>query len=267
MFAALTLQMLLACLATGAVAGLLAGLLGIGGGLIIVPVLALLLVGAEFPPDALMHVAVATSLASIMFTGLSSTLAHARRGAVAWREAGWLAPGIVAGAAGGAALAAMLSSDTLRVLFGVFECLVAWQLLREYQPPARAAPAGAALLAGAGAGIGACSTILGIGGGVLTVPLLLWFGFDMRRAVATSAACGVPIAVAGTCSMIIAGSGVAGLAPGSTGYVYWPAALSIALSSVLLAPLGARLAHRLPVTTLRRLFALLLAVVGVSMLQ
>jgi uncharacterized membrane protein YfcA len=213
-----------------------------------------------------MHVAVATSLATIIFTSLSSAAAHHRRGGVQWREAAWLTPGIVAGTAAGAAAAAYMSTDTLRVVFGIFECLVGIHLLRGLAPPARAAAPAPWILVVAGAVIGGLSTILGIGGGVMTVPFLIWSGVDMRRSVATSSVCGVPIALAGTGAMIIAGWHVEGLPAGSTGYVYWPAALSIAVTSMLFAPLGAHLTHALPLPILRRVFAALLVVIGLRML-
>lgn len=266
MFAALAAESLLVCLTVGAVAGTLAGLLGIGGGLIIVPALVFALGTPLFPADSLMHVAVATSLATIVFTSVSSAAAHHRRGAVLWREAGWLTSGIVAGAVLGAAATNHLDSDSLRIIFGVFECLVAVQLLRGLGPAVRHPTPGPSTLATAGAVIGGLSTILGIGGGVLTVPFLTWTGTDMRRAVATSAVCGVPIALAGTAAMIVAGLDAEALPPGTVGYVYWPAALSIALTSVMFAPLGAKLAHSLPVPLLRRLFAGLLVLIGVRML-
>jgi len=265
MFAALPPESLIACLIVGAVAGVLAGLLGIGGGLIIVPALVFAL-GAQFPADSLMHVAVSTSLATIIFTSISSAAAHHRRGAVQWREAAWLTPGIVAGTAVGATAAAYMSTGALRILFGIFECLVAAHMLRAFVPPVRRAPPPTAALAGAGTVIGGLSTILGIGGGVLTVPFLNWAGVDMRKAVATSSVCGVPIAIAGTVAMIFVGLETPDLPAGSTGYVYWPAAAPIALTSVLLAPLGAHLAHTLPVALLRRLFAGLLVLVGARML-
>jgi hypothetical protein len=266
MFALIPVESLIVYLVVGAVAGLLAGLLGIGGGLIIVPALVYALGAAQVPAESLMHFAVATSLATIIFTSISSAGAHHRRRAVLWRETGYLAAGIVAGAGTGALAASYLSTDALRLFFGIFECLVAVQLLYGLTPAARGAPPGRATLAGAGGVIGSLSTILGIGGGVLTVPFLIWCGIDMRRAVATSSACGVPIAVAGTGAMIVAGLGGEGLPAGATGYVYWPAALAIALASVIFAPLGAHLAHTLPLGLLRRLFAILLVLVGVRML-
>jgi hypothetical protein len=264
MFAALSPESFVACLATGAVAGVLAGMLGIGGGLIIVP--ALIVAIGWLPADSLMQVAVATSLATIIFTSLSSAAAHHRRGGVQWREAAWLTPGIVAGAAAGAAAAAYMTTDTLRIVFGIFECLVGIHLLRELAPRLRTVTPASWILVVAGGVIGGLSTILGIGGGVMTVPFLIWSGVDMRRSVATSSVCGVPIALAGTGAMIIAGWHVEGLPAGSTGYVYWPAALSIAVTSMLFAPLGAHLTHMLPVRILRRAFAGLLVVIGIRML-
>jgi uncharacterized membrane protein YfcA len=231
-----------------------------------VPALLFVLGKSQFSAEYMMHVAVSTSLATIIFTSLSSAAAHHRRRAVQWREAGFLTPGIVAGAAAGAATASWLSSDVLRLVFGVFECLVALQMLRGIAAHARETAPPAAGLAGAGAVIGGLSTILGIGGGVLTVPFLAWSGMDMRRAVATSSVCGVPIALAGTGAMIVAGLDAQNLPAGTTGYVYWPAALAIALTSVLFAPLGAHLAHTLPVAVLKRLFAILLALIGLRML-
>jgi uncharacterized membrane protein YfcA len=266
MFAAFSAESLVVCLLVGAVAGTLAGLLGIGGGLIIVPALAFTLGASRFPPDAVMHVAVATSLATIVFTSISSAAAHHRRGAVQWRKAGYLTPGIVVGAVIGAAVAARLPTDTLRIVFGIFECLVAVHLLRGLAPGTGSAAVRPAVFVGAGGVIGGLSTILGIGGGVLTVPFLTWAGLEMRTAVATSSVCGVPIALAGTGAMIVAGLGAEGLPVGATGYVYWPAALAIALTSVVLAPFGAHLAHTLPVGLLRRMFAGLLLLIGIRML-
>jgi hypothetical protein len=265
MFAALSPEFLVACLVTGAVAGVLAGLLGIGGGLIIVPAL-LIAIGSSHPPDSVMHVAVATSLATIIFTSISSAAAHQRRGGVRWREAAWLTPGIIAGTAAGAVAAAYMSTDALRIVFGIFECLVGAHLLRDLAPGTRPAQSAPGTLVFAGGVIGSLSTILGIGGGVMTVPFLIWSGMDMRRAVATSSVCGVPIAVAGTGAMVVASLHVENLPAGSTGYVYWPAAFAIALTSMLFAPLGAHLAHTLPVRVLRRVFAGLLVVIGIRML-
>jgi hypothetical protein len=252
--------------ALGAVAGTLAGLLGVGGGIIVVPGLALLLAGDSVPADRLMQVAVGTSLATIVATSLSSIRAHHRRGAVRWPIVARLAPGIVAGAALGAAVADRLPTRTLAMIFGAFLVLVAARLALPGQPaPHRQLPS-APGLAGWGAGIGAVSSLLGIGGGTMTVPLLSWCNVPLREAVGTSAAGGLPIAIAGAASFAVAGWDVPGLPPGATGYVYWPAFVALAPATVLFAPLGARLAHAVPQHLLRRAFAAFVLIVGVRML-
>lgn len=257
---------LLAYLATGAVAGVLAGLLGIGGGLVIVPALAALFALQGFPAGQLMHFALGTSLATIVPTSIASLLAHQRRGSVHWDAVRSLTPGIVLGALAGAWLAGHSSSNGLRVVFGCFEVLVALQLAFGRQPGAHRGLPGAPGQGLAGALIGAVSSLLGIGGGTLTVPYLRWNGVDIRVAVGTAATCGLPIAIAGTAGYVIAGLGLAE-APGmNSGFVYWPALAGIVLASVPMAPLGAGLAHRLPRNVLLRIFALVLAVIGVKMI-
>ena len=257
---------LLPLLALGAVAGTLAGLLGVGGGIVIVPGLALLLGDGTVPADRLMQFAVGTSLASIVVTALSSIRAHHRRGAVSWPIVARLTPGIVAGAIAGAVIADRLPTRALAIVFGVFLLLVAARLAIPGQPaPQRRLPGGASL-AGYGTGGGTLSALLGIGGGTMTVPLLTWHNIDVRAAVGTAAACGLPIALAGTLGFVVTGWGTPGLPAGATGYVYWPALLALAPASVAFAPLGARLAHSVPRAVLRRGFAVFVAVVGVRML-
>jgi uncharacterized membrane protein YfcA len=253
-------------LGLGAVAGTLAGLLGVGGGLVIVPVLALVFRHGGFDPAIIMHLAIGTSLATIVFTSISSVRAHHRRGAVLWSLVWRLAPGIVLGALLGAALADAMQSLWLSRLFGGFELLVALQMALGLRPaPHRGLP-GAAGMLGAGGVIGTVSAIVGIGGGTLTVPFLSWCNVQMRNAVATSSACGLPIAVAGALGFVLTGLGTPGLPAWSTGYVYWPAFLGIVIASVAFAPLGAALAHRLPAAGLKRVFAVLLAVIGMRFL-
>ena len=257
---------ILAYLLTGAVAGLMAGLLGIGGGLVIVPALALLFTSQEFAAATLMHYAVGTSLATIIPTSVSSLLAHHRRGSVHWPAVRGLTPGILVGALAGAWLAQQLSSAWLGVLFGVFEVLVALQLLAGARPAAHRALPGIAGMSVAGGLIGGLSALLGNGGGTLTVPFLLWHRGDIRIAVGTAAACGLPIAVAGAAGFAVAGM-PAGVSPGfSSGFIYWPAVAGVTLTSVLLAPMGARLAHYLPRQALQRTFAILLLLVGLKMI-
>ena len=253
-------------LALGAFAGTLAGLLGIGGGLIIVPVLAALFYGLGYAPEVLMHMAIGTSLATIVLTSVSSVRAHHRRGAVQWHTFAWMAPGIVLGAWLGVAVADALRGDTLRQVFGVFELMVAlYMWLDRPVCPHRTLP-GRLGLNLAGGLIGTVSAIVGIGGGTLTVPYLQWCNVAMRRAVATAAAAGLPIAVAGAIGYVVAGWGHPLLPVGTTGYLYWPAFLGIVAASVLFAPLGAHWAHTLSAQHLKRFFALFLAGLGLWML-
>jgi len=253
-------------LLTGAVAGFMAGLLGVGGGLVIVPVLALFFASQGFAGDVVMHFAVGTSLATIIPTSISSLLAHRRRDSIHWQALRGLVPGIVAGAFAGAWLARQLSSPGLALLFGMFEILVAVHLLLGIQPGAQRTLPGAAGLGAAGAVIGGVSAILGIGGGTLTVPYLLWNRVDIRSAVGTAATCGLPIALAGAAGFAISGWNTSEQTGLNTGFIYWPAAFLIALASVPMAPVGARLAHYLPRKTLQRAFALILTLIGLKMI-
>lgn len=253
-------------LALGATAGLLAGLFGVGGGLIIVPVLTWVFAAQGMDAGVIMHLAIGTSLASIWLTSLMSIRAHHRRGAVDWPLVRKLAAGIVLGALAGAFIAEQLPTHALRRIFGVFELFVAAQMLLVSRYQAHFRLPGNIGLNAAGAVIGVVSAIIGIGGGTLTVPFLVWCSVPMIRAVATSAACGLPIAVAGAIGFILTGWNDALLPEWSSGYLYWPAWLGIVVASSLTAGLGARLAHRLPAARLRQLFALLLMGLGVKML-
>ncbi len=266
MLTTVSLPILATYVLIGMLAGMASGLFGLGGGIIIVPALLYLFILQQLPAPILMQMAVATSLATIVFTSLSSTYAHHRHGAVLWREVGRLVPGIILGGLLGAAIADHLPSDGLRIGFGLFELLVALQIWLDIKPAAHRELPGGGGMVFAGGGIGTLSTLLGIGGGTITIPFLLWCNIEIRHAIATSAACGLPIAVAGTAGMIYAGWDYQALPPGSTGYVYWPAAAAILVASVLTAPLGARLAHTLPVGVLKRVFAAVLAAVGLRML-
>ncbi|HHO68265.1 MAG TPA: sulfite exporter TauE/SafE family protein [Gammaproteobacteria bacterium] len=251
----------------GLFAGLLAGLLGVGGGLVIVPVLAWLFALQGFPAAVLMQLAVGTSLATIVATSLSSIRAHHVRGGVVWPQVLQLGSGILAGAWLGAWIAHRMSSPALATLFGLFELGVAAQMAFGRPPAPHRGLAAAPVNAAAGGVIGAVSAVLGIGGGTLTVPWLAWHNLPMRQAVGTAAACGLPIALAGAAGFVASGWRVAGLPAGSSGYVYWPAALAVSAVSVLAAPLGARLAHRLPQRVLKRVFAGFVALLGVLMLS
>ncbi|UXI68222.1 sulfite exporter TauE/SafE family protein [Tahibacter amnicola] len=254
-------------LAVGAAAGLLAGLLGVGGGLIIVAALSWLLPLRGFDPAHVMHVALATSLASIIVTSISSTRAHWRRGSVLWPTVRVLAPGTVLGGFAGAQLATWLASDSLRWVVAGYCGIAAAQLLFgqvRSRGEAEQPPTGLPIFA-AGAGIGLMSAVVGIGGGSMTVPLLVWLGVAPVRAVGTSAACGFAIALASAIGFVYGGYRVdAAMPPGSIGFVYLPAAAGMACASVLVAPLGARLAHALSGDSLKRVFALFLLVMGAA---
>ncbi|MTW20152.1 sulfite exporter TauE/SafE family protein [Allochromatium palmeri] len=258
---------LMAYLAIGALSGVLAGLFGVGGGAIMVPALMLLFGALGLGGDWMAHLAVGTSLATIIGTGAASTLAHHRRGGVRWDIVWPLAPGIVIGALAGAALAGWIPGLWLQRIFAVFLAYVGVRLLLT---PAASVSAshplpGRAGLAGVGGGIGMLSSLVGIGGGTLTVPFLGRHGLEMRQAVGTSAACGLPIALAGALGFVLTGWGRAGLPAFSTGFVYWPAVLAMLIASMPIAPLGARLAHALPVDLLKRLFGGLLLLIAMRL--
>lgn len=260
MLEALPLYLLL-----GALAGVLAGLLGVGGGLIIVPVLVYVFTRQQLDPAVLVHLAVGTSLATIVFTSLASVRAHQRRRAVHWAVFWQLAPGIVVGAFLGSLIAEWMPAPVLRRFFAGFEWLVATQLLLGFRPQAGRRLPGQPGLLGVGGVIGCVSAIVGIGGGTLTVPFLIWCNLRMQDAVATSSASGLPIAIAGAGGFILTGWAVPALPSASLGYVYLPAFLGIVLASVLFAPLGAWLAHRLPGRALQRVFAIFLYGLGLYM--
>lgn len=252
-------------LLTGSAAGVLGGLLGIGGGLVIVPALAWLLPGLGVGPEAAMHAAVGTSLATIVFTNSASAASHHRRGAVRWREAARLIAGIVPGALLGAWLAGQLSSGMLERVFAAFAALMGLYLLFGRKPaPHRGLPA-APVLAGAGIIIGGVSSLVGIGGGSMTAPLLMWCNVRAQEAVATASACGLPLALGGALGFVATGWNMPGLPAHALGYVYLPALAGIAVASSLCAPLGARLAHALPAATLRRVFGAALLVIAAFM--
>lgn len=253
-------------LVLGAFAGVLAGLLGIGGGLVIVPMLNIAFELQGFPEVHIQHVALGTSLATIIFTSLSSMRAHHKRGAINWTVFKRLTPGIITGTFIGAWIASVLSTMFLKALFGFFLYYVATQMLTGKKAQASRDLPGTVGIFGAGNGIGIFSALVGIGGGTLTVPFLSWCNQTMHTAIATAAAVGLPIALAGTSGFIINGLGVEGIPGPHVGYVYIPAFLGIIATSMLTAPFGAKMAHSLPVDKLKKIFAVLLYVVGTKML-
>ncbi len=249
----------------GSIAGILAGLLGVGGGLVIVPMLAYCFTNQGVPYEQIMHLALGTSMASIMFTSISSFMAHHRRGAVNWDIVRRIVPGILVGTFVGSLIAGKLSTLFLSIFFILFLYYVAVQLILDRKPsPSRQLP-GMVGMFGAGGIIGIVSSFVGIGGGSLSVPFMIWCNIPAHNAIGTSAAIGFPIAVAGTLGYITAGINTPNLPAFSWGYVYLPALLGIACASVLTAPFGASLAHRLPVKKLKQVFAVLLVVMGTRM--
>jgi len=247
-------------------AGLLAGLLGIGGGVLIVPVLVFAFSHQGLPGEFRMQMAVGTSLATIIITSASSIRAHHIRKNVRWPVFRQLAPGIVVGAFLGSWLSHLLPSATLQKLFAGFLLLSAAQMTLNLKPSSSREMPGPPAVAGAGGAIGIFSAIFGVGGGVLTVPYLVWHNVEARQAVGTSAACGLPIALAGAAGFIWNGRNVVGLPEWTTGYIYWPAFAGIVVMSAALAPVGAALASRLPSATLKRVFALFLAFAAIRMM-
>ena len=256
----------IAYLAIGLIAGFLAGLLGIGGGALIVPILVFVFTAQHFPPEHLLHVALGTSMATIVFTSLSSMRAHHAHGAVDWRIARALAPGMLAGSFGAALLAGWLPTRPLAMLFTALVFLVGTQLLLDLKPrTTRELPGGAGLFA-AGAAIGGVSSLAAAGGAFLAIPFLAWCNVSLRRAIGTASATGFPIALAGSAGYVVQGWRAPGLPEASLGYVYLPALGLIAVLSMLAAPFGARLAHRMPVKRLRMVFALMFYALALRML-
>lgn len=250
----------------GSFVGVLAGLLGVGGGLVIVPILVFAFGYQQIPFDIIMHLALGTSLASIVFTSISSFMAHHRRGAVDWTTVQRIVLGVMAGTFFGSYIASYLPTAILKGIFVVFLYFVAYQFLTNRKPkPSRNLPGRIGMFF-AGTMIGIVSSLVGIGGGALSVPFMIWCNVAVHRAIGTSAAIGLPIAIAGTVGFVINGWNHPQLPDYSIGFIYLPALFGIAAVSVLTAPLGVKLAHTLPVDKLKKIFALLLIVVGTRML-
>ena len=257
-----------ALLVLGSAGGFLAGLLGIGGGMILVPFTTLLLETHGFPHLLALKVAVATSLASICFTSLSSVRSHHQQGSVRWPLVAALAPGLVIGSLIGARVASALPVRWLTLAFALFVGFMATQMLRGRQAAEPKPMPGPLRLGAVAAAIGAVSSWVGAGGAFMAVPYMLSRQVPMHQAVGTSSALGFPIALAGTVGYVMAGpAGASTLPPGMLGYVYLPALAGLSVASVLMAPLGARAAHRLDTKQLRRMFAVLLYGIAIYMLQ
>lgn len=263
----MTILWIAAYLALGAFAGVFAGMLGIGGGLVLVPALALMFAAqAQFPAGEILHVALGTSMASIIFTAIASIRTHHRHGAIRWDIVKTITPGILVGTGFGTLVAASVPTRPLALFFTFFVCVVAVQMAMNLKPKATRELPGPVGIAGVGLGIGVLSSLVAIGGGSLTVPFLTWCNVRIQHAIGTSAAVGLPIAIGGTVGYVFNGWGKASLPAGSLGYVYLPALAILVAATMVTAPIGARLAHRLPVATLKRIFAGLLILLAVKML-
>jgi uncharacterized membrane protein YfcA len=264
---ALTPSLIVQLLALGVGTGFLAGLLGIGGGMLMVPFLTIILSARGVSPDLAVKMAIATSMATIIFTSISSVRAHHKRGAVRWDIVRRLAPGIVIGSIiGSLGVFALLKGTYLALFFALFVGFSATQMFLDKKPkPTRQMPGTGGQLA-AGGVIGFISGLVGAGGGFISVPFMTWCNVAIHNAVATSAALGFPIAVANVAGYVISGQNVENLPPLSFGYIWLPALVVIAIASFLTAPLGARAAHALPVARLKRIFASILYVLAAYML-
>jgi uncharacterized membrane protein YfcA len=247
--------------------GFLAGLLGIGGGMLMVPFLTIILGHRGVSADLAVKMAIATSMATIVFTSISSVRAHHKRGAVRWDIVKRLSPGIVIGSLiGSLGVFSLLKGTALAIFFALFVGFSATQMFLDKKPkPTRQMPGTAGQL-GAGGAIGFISGLVGAGGGFISVPFMTWCNVAIHNAVATSAALGFPIAVANVVGYVASGQSVQGLPEGSFGYIWLPALAVIAVCSFLIAPLGAKAAHSLPVSKLKRVFASILYVLAAYML-
>ena len=257
----MTLTIVFLLLLLGCFTGFAAGLLGIGGGMLMTPFLTMLLPMAGVSDQVVVHAAIATSLATIMFTSLSSVRAHNSRGAVRWNIVAGVAPGILVGALLGSKVSSLMPTFWLALLFACFVGFSAVKMFLNAKPKATRELPGFGGMFLAGNLIGVVSALIGAGGGFISVPLMLWCNVKMHHAVGTSAALGFPIAAAGTIGYVWSGWSVPGLPDGMLGYVHLPALFSIACASVCLAPVGAKVAHSIDTKPLKRIFACLLFVI------
>jgi uncharacterized membrane protein YfcA len=255
----------LAYLALGLLVGFLAGMLGIGGGVVIVPLLVFLFNAQHLPGDRVLHLALGTSLASIVFTNLSSVRAHHAHNAVRWDIVRASAPGIIIGTLLGTLFAEHLSSRYLAIVFTIFVLFSSAQMLLDRKPrPTRHLPGTVGMWIAA-FGIGVLCSLVGVAGGILIVPLLTMCNVPMRNGIGTSAAVGLPISIAGAAGYVLMGLGKIHLPPYCIGYVYIPALSGLVLGTFVTVPLGARIAHTIPVARLKQIFAIVLSTLAVRM--
>jgi uncharacterized membrane protein YfcA len=255
-----------AYLILGATAGYLAGLFGVGGGLVLVPVLLLLFDAQRFPAEHVMHLALGTSMATILFTSAASMREHHLHGAVNWRVVRSITPGILLGTGIGAVFATSISPHFMGIFFSLFMFFAAAQILFDARPHASRQLPGTAGMTLTGILTGWLSSLVSIGGGTVVVPFLLWCNVSLRNAIGTSAAIGFPVAVGGTIGYVVTGLSIHALPVYSLGFVYLPALFWVALATVITAPLGAKATHHMKTGVLRKLFALLLLVLATKLL-
>jgi uncharacterized membrane protein YfcA len=260
------LLLITAYLILGLFAGLLAGMLGIGGGVIVVPVLIFIFQFSGFSAEVIPHIAIGTSLAAIVFTSLAAIWAQQQRRAIDWHLVRLLAPATLIGGLISGYLAGFIPATLLKGIFALFLVLVGTQFILNWRPAAHWQLPGKIGLWGAGLGIGSLSALLGIGGGNITVPFLHACNLELKRAIAISTALGFPIALFGTVGFVISGWNNALLPSASLGYISLPALITIALASMLTAPFGVQLSHRLPVQKLKQIFGLLVVLIALLML-
>lgn len=250
----------------GMLAGLFAGLFGVGGGMTIVPLLSMLLQARGVASEHLMHLALGTAMASVVVTSLASLRAHHKRGAVRWDLVRQFTPGLVLGTAGGSMFATKVPTQTLSVIFVTVVYLAALQMILNLKPRAHRTVPRPSVVFASGLGIGIISSLVAAGGGFLSVPLMTFWNVPVHNAIGTSAAMGFPIALTGAVGYLWAGLKATNLPAHTLGYIELPAFFSVVAMSMFCAPLGARLAHRLPVATLKRLFGVFLMVIASRML-
>ncbi len=255
-----------AYLALGAFVGFFGGLLGIGGGAAMVPVLTFIFAAKGYPPEHVVHLALGTGIATIIFTSASSVLSHHRRDAVNWGIMLKMMPGVIAGTLGGSFLAGWLDPRLLTIAFTLLIYYLSFQMMRDAKPAPSGSLPGTAAMSGMGALIGFLSSLSATGGASLTVPFLVKRNVRVHEAIGTAAAVGWPLATAGTLGYILSGAGKAGVPSWSIGFVYLPALAWIVVASVTMAPVGARIAHRTPGRTLKRVFAVVLFLLATNML-
>lgn len=260
------MEWVLAYLLLGALAGLFGGMFGIGGGTLLVPVLFLLFEKQGFHLTHLLHLALGTSMSVILFTALSSMWKHHQHHAVNWSVVRQITPGILLGTLLGALFATSIAPQSLAIFFAGFVLLAALQILLNIRPQATRQLPNMAGMTLTGVFTGWLSSLVSIGGGTIIVPFLLWCNVPVRNAIGTSAAIGFPVAMGGTIGYIVTGLSVHNLPPSSLGFVYWPALIWVALTSVFTAPLGAKITHQIEIALLRKLFAILLMVLAGKML-